>query len=108
MDPYTTWRPPASVPLMFSSGTEMARSCHRSPLKLPGASQEPKASPDSAVSGKEPSAWCHTRSLDPMPLEEEHHEMIGMCAFYTVQIVSQLYREVLDRLPEPAESLAVV
>lgn len=45
-------------------------------------------------------------AIDALPLEEEHHELLGVAAFYTVETASALYREVADSLPaELAEAV---
>jgi hypothetical protein len=40
-------------------------------------------------------------TIDRLPLEEEHHKMLGVAALYTVESASAVYREILERLPEP-------
>jgi hypothetical protein len=43
--------------------------------------------------------------LDSLPLEEEHHELLGVCALHTVATASALYREIVeaaDKVEEPA------
>jgi len=39
--------------------------------------------------------------IDNLPLEEEHHRMLGVSALHTVEMASAVYREVVERLPEP-------
>jgi hypothetical protein len=35
--------------------------------------------------------------IDALPLEEEHHELLGVSAFFTVKTASAVYREIVDR-----------
>ncbi|MBW3542895.1 MAG: iron-containing redox enzyme family protein [Planctomycetes bacterium] len=39
-------------------------------------------------------------ALDALPLEDAHHEMLGISALHTIQIGSRAYREVVDRFDE--------
>lgn len=44
-------------------------------------------------------------AIDGLPLEEEHHHILGVAALYTVETASAVYREILDHLPQ-AEPMA--
>jgi hypothetical protein len=44
--------------------------------------------------------------IDRLPLEEEHHELLGVSAFFTVKAASSVYREIVDRA-EHVEAMEV-
>jgi pyrroloquinoline quinone (PQQ) biosynthesis protein C len=46
-------------------------------------------------------------AIDALPLEEEHHEILTVSAFATIEYASAVYREVAARLPRGAELLSV-
>ena len=49
-------------------------------------------------------------ALDGMPLQEEHHKILGISALHTVHMGAKAYREVLERVPklQPRDSRTAV